>query len=698
MNNLTRLTVSALSCACIAAHLHAAADERKVTIDVGVFDGQGQPVRGLSAGDFVVKVKGQARTVTGAELVSVNPEDPGTGPTGAEAGRQGRWIVIAIDESSVFAGSQKDLVDVAGRLLDRVAPADHVLVVPLPVRADYTAEFSSNVNAVQETLSRIEGRRKPQLIHLDMTMGEALAMAEENDTRTFEGLTTRYCPMMEQRSICLRSLLESAGDAAVTLQNQAKEVFVGLASMVDQLRERQGSKTVILLTGGTAISKRWAAVDELARRAAFGEVTVQGVYVEPKNQTRGHLAVNDPILDRREFLQRLGFLTDATRGGVFRTSVRDSETAQVLDRIMQQTTGWYRLQLDPVSTDNASTIANATIAVARKDVTVRARPLLLRGVADSVASPVDTTAGGGAGAGAGGTPESSSGPAPAAAANPIGSPALAALALSLAPAFGREQVLAPAVLGGFLDQLLGRTPKQSPALRTAVAAVRAAGVGNGQLAAATSASALAELTKVDPAATAFLRGIGLFDQSDLEAAAVQFRESLRSAPDFYPAMFYLGACYAAGHRDREAVGAWQTALITLSDVPIVYQVLTDAWLRLRDAGHATDFLDEATDHWPQDPALVKRRVIATLMAGQADAALTLIDRMLLESSPQAPTVDPDLLFAGIHLLHDALLAKQPIVSMEDDRGRAQHYGEVYRILKGAELDQVSHWLSEIKAR
>jgi tetratricopeptide (TPR) repeat protein len=267
---------------------------------------------------------------------------------------------------------------------------------------------------------------------------------------------------------------------------------------------------------------------------------------------------------------------------------------------------------------------------------------------------------------------------------------MASLAVSMVPEFSREQVMARGVLHQFLNQLLARSPKPSQPLQMAVTTlVHSAN----NLPTLTSPTALAELTKTDPAASAFLQGLGLFDQGKLEEAAAQFRASLRTASDFYPAMFYLGACYAAGHRDKEAVGAWQTALITQGDMQIVYLVLTDAWLRLRDPGRATDFLDEATEHWPQEPLLVKRRIAATLMAGQAESALATIDRLLLQQQ-----ADADLLFAGIHLLHDALLAKQPIVSAEDDRGRAQHYGEAYRALNGPQQEQVKQWLGEVKAR
>jgi len=125
----------------------------------------------------------------------------------------------------------------------------------------------------------------------------------------------------------------------------------------------------------------------------------------------------------------------------------------------------------------------------------------------------------------------------------------------------------------------------------------------------------------------------------------------------------------------------------------VYLVLADAWLRLHDAARATDFLEEATEHWPDDPAFVKRRIAATLMAGQAETALTTIDRVLAQS-PTSP--DPGLLLAGIRLLHDALLAKRPIVSMDDDRARVERYGELYRGVKDAPQEQVALWLAEIK--
>ena len=60
--------------------------------------------------------------------------------------------------------------------------------------------------------------------------------------------------------------------------------------------------------------------------------------------------------------------------------------------------------------------------------------------------------------------------------------------------------------------------------------------------------------------TTMARGITRLRRGDLESAATAFRTAIKLASDFPPAAIYLGACYAAGGRDREAAGAWQLVL------------------------------------------------------------------------------------------------------------------------------------------
>ena len=103
----------------------------------------------------------------------------------------------------------------------------------------------------------------------------------------------------------------------------------------------------------------------------------------------------------------------------------------------------------------------------------------------------------------------------------------------------------------------------------------------------------------DQLAPVFLKGLELLSRGDLERAAGKFRDALRIDSEFFSAAFYLGACYAAGGRDRDAAGAWQTSLITERHAPFVYTLLGDALLRLRDMDQAIDILTEAS-LWPAD--------------------------------------------------------------------------------------------------
>ena len=82
-----------------------------------------------------------------------------------------------------------------------------------------------------------------------------------------------------------------------------------------------------------------------------------------------------------------------------------------------------------------------------------------------------------------------------------------------------------------------------------------------------------------PVLAPFLKGLSLLAQGKVDPAAAAFRSAMRANTDFYPAMVYLGACYAAKGQDKEAAGAWNTALIRERDALPVHVLLADALMR-----------------------------------------------------------------------------------------------------------------------
>jgi tetratricopeptide (TPR) repeat protein len=122
----------------------------------------------------------------------------------------------------------------------------------------------------------------------------------------------------------------------------------------------------------------------------------------------------------------------------------------------------------------------------------------------------------------------------------------------------------------------------------------------------------------------FLRGLAHYRVGKFEDAAKEFRATVRQSSDFLPGIFYLGACYAAGGRGREAVGAWQTSLVGDDSSPDVFQLLIDGFLRIGDTDAAIGALEEASAKWPDDYRFVLR---ATLAQAAQDKPADALERL-----------------------------------------------------------------------
>lgn len=166
-------------------------------------------------------------------------------------------------------------------------------------------------------------------------------------------------------------------------------------------------------------------------------------------------------------------------------------------------------------------------------------------------------------------------------------------------AFSRSDLLQPDALAYVLARLQSEdTEGATPAVQAAAEAM-----ARGEF-----RDALRDVPAADWASlsVSFLRGLAFFALGSIEPAAVQLRAALRTSPSFMPAAFYLGACYAAGGRDDQAIEAWQVALRSAGDAQFVYRALADAWLRLKDGEQASAILTAARARWPEDEGFARR--------------------------------------------------------------------------------------------
>lgn len=244
--------------------------------------------------------------------------------------------------------------------------------------------------------------------------------------------------------------------------------------------------------------------------------------------------------------------------------------------------------------------------------------------------------------------------------------------------FDKSSVLTPHVLGFFLDRLSATAATSAATVRPALASVRAGRFDEAMTSLESAGS--------DQLAAVFLKGLVLLHRGDLNGAATRFREALRIDSEFYAAAFYLGACYAAGGRDRDAAGAWQTSLITESNAPFIYTLLGDALLRMRDMDQAIDILTEARALWPADDEVGLRLGTALVMANKPAEALKVLEPYLA-SRPN----DHERLLLVLRALYEARSSGKALTTTSGDTSLFVRYADAYVAAKGPQQALVEQW-------
>jgi VWFA-related protein len=243
--------------------------------------------------------------------------------------------------------------------------------------------------------------------------------------------------------------------------------------------------------------------------------------------------------------------------------------------------------------------------------------------------------------------------------------------------FERTSVLTPEVIGFFMERLnFGSSP--GPGAAAAVDHARA-----GRFEEAITSLASADRKQL---ATIFLEGLSAYAKGDLNFAMGKFRETLKIDSEFFPAAFYLGSSYAAGGQDRQAVGAWQTSLVTEADAPFIYTLLADAFLRLRDVDAALDILDEAKTLWPTSDQVQLRLGTAYAMQGNPVEAVKVLDPYLARNPS-----DHERYFVALRAIYDARTAGTSIKSPPEDVALFERYAAAYKSAGGPQVAMVEQW-------
>ena len=196
----------------------------------------------------------------------------------------------------------------------------------------------------------------------------------------------------------------------------------------------------------------------------------------------------------------------------------------------------------------------------------------------------------------------------------------------------------------------------------------------------------------DQAASALLRGLEFLSKGQLDPAATQFGVALRNAPDSALASFYLGACYAAAGKDREAITNWERARGANVPVSSVAAVIAEAWLRLGQPTQAIAPLTDALTKEPQNDGLRKDLAIAQSRVGQHQDAYATITPFLAKNQ-----ADTDALMVALQAIYQVHAEGKSIDSADQDKTKAVEYARAYAAAKGPNQALVDKWLQFLGA-
>ena len=172
-------------------------DVARVLIDVRAIDGRGQPLTGLTADNFGVRIDGRPARVESAQWVTgvLAAREEALPPTAATAGVsppavQGRLVVFLFQKSlerTRITGFMRMLLRLRG-FTDAFTPHDRLAVLSFDSRLRLWADFTADTAAVQRILERniLFGGPPPPSESVWPSLREAVAMQQTERVWTIE--------------------------------------------------------------------------------------------------------------------------------------------------------------------------------------------------------------------------------------------------------------------------------------------------------------------------------------------------------------------------------------------------------------------------------------------------------------------------------------------------------------------------------
>ena len=315
------------------------------TVDFIALDAAGAPVADLQPTEVEIRIGDRLRTVRTLRRVSAaaatstaaGPRVPR--PYGTyEDVAAGRRFVLVIDQESFFAGREQVFTNAIDGLLNELTAADRTMIAALPF-GGVVAPFTADVARIRLAAGRVTGQRARG------ETGSDLACRTRRFLEALEGLLSGQGVQSSPQTLILFT-----GGLAAPRRDAPMGILPGMCELqADQFRK----------AGAAAAAARANAY--ITHPADIG---IGGSLPRPTPGGVGDIGSDNPL----EGIEHIAGVTGGTR------LILDATGTASLRRVARETSAYYVAELEPAAGEAPGRSRALTVRVARRGVTVRARP------------------------------------------------------------------------------------------------------------------------------------------------------------------------------------------------------------------------------------------------------------------------------------------------------------------------------------
>ena len=379
-----------------------------VTVDVVVFDKQGNPVDGLTQADFTVKENGERQRVAAFQAINLSESaavprtHPRVSTNAAGIESPARWFFIVFDDANISTLATPRARDTIVQFIDRSLRAgDHVMIASSASGARWTGRLPEDRGSLVAFISRLQGAHRPDTSAARMWDHEALAIVLGRDRLALAQVARRYFennlipeayPNDPERS---KELDVSPG--LPMIQAKARQTYTEVTARLraslgtldrisSALAQARGRKTLLLVSEGFIMDTTQTEFRALVQSARNSNTAVHFVDVRSPEgmvgqagQPGGSAEAGASVFDDRDATTQLAFAAreaDGARSVALDTGGRVVTGTNLLDglaRIAAEARSYYLLGYTPTNRKRDGKFRKIEVTLNRPDLEVRAR-------------------------------------------------------------------------------------------------------------------------------------------------------------------------------------------------------------------------------------------------------------------------------------------------------------------------------------